>query len=113
MGVIDDDARSYRMLLEFETGKLIWLLEGPNGKNIKFAIFSPDSRYVLTWGEDSLDDTLRLWQIDTGKMYIIYRAAVRSATFSPDSRYVLYSDKTNNNLMLLEFDWEWEFPEKS
>ena len=96
-------------LWEIATGKEVLNFAGENGKDLRCAIFSPNGRFVATWGEDYTDDSLSLRNTATGKKYKCYNGSVRSATFSHDSRYLAFAndDKT---IVLLELDWEWEFP---
>ncbi len=104
--------RRYIRLWEIATGKEYRHLAGQSGRDLRHAVFSPDGSYVLSWGEGHLDDTLRLWNSATGKVFTCYSASARSVSFSPDSRHLTFSN-SDNDIVLLELDWEWEFPEES
>lgn len=52
------------------------------------AVFSPDSKYIIT---ASLDSTARIWDTETGKLIKIFlhNGAVNSAGFSPCGKYIV------------------------
>lgn len=100
--------RRYIRLWEIATGKEYRQLAGLSGKDLKRAIFSPDGSYILSWGEGHLDDTLRLWNSATGKVSACYSESAHLVAFSPNSRHLAFSN-SDNDIILLELDWEWEF----
>ena len=68
--------------------------------------FSPDGRRALS---GSIDETLRLWEVDTGKELSCFRGhtlPVSDAAFTPDGRYAL-SGSYDHTLRL------WRLPEPS
>jgi WD40 repeat protein len=63
------------------------VLQGHTGA-LRSAAFSPDGKRVVT---ASLDQTARLWDVETGKEIVALRGhtnAAWSATFSPDGKRV-------------------------
>ena len=66
--------------------------------------FSPDGRYALS---GSYDETLKLWDVKTGKCLRTFNSLVYSVCFSPDGRYAL-SGSSGNTLKLWALDWELE-----
>lgn len=99
-------------LWEIATGKEVLNFTGENGRDLRCAIFSPDGRFVATWGEDYTEDTLCLRETTTGKKCKCYNGSVRSVTFSHDSRYLAFAND-DKAIVILELDWEWEFHEES
>ncbi|TNE68977.1 MAG: hypothetical protein EP344_00915, partial [Bacteroidetes bacterium] len=77
-----------------QTGKKLQELSG-HKKEVWSAIFSPDSRYVLT---ASLDKTACLWSKENGQRlhnFSGHRKGVWSATFSPDGKNIVTSSSDN------------------
>jgi len=61
----------------------------------------------------SWDETLRLWDIETGNCIRVFEGGTgpeNCLSFSPDGRYVVSGSK-DETLRLWELDWEYEFPE--
>jgi len=68
------------------------VMEGHTDWIVRVA-FSPDGRYALS---GSSDDTLRLWDVDTGETVRVMEGhtdSVRSVIFSPDGHYALSGSK--------------------
>jgi WD40 repeat protein/DNA-binding SARP family transcriptional activator len=75
-------------LWESATGAELRSFRGHDGW-VLGAVFSPDRRWVLTWGDDG---TARLWDAETGRQARAFPAhlrGVRSAVFSPDGQTVV------------------------
>ena len=71
--------------------------------------FSPDCRWVLS---GSCDNTLRLWELSTGRCLRTFEGHtdfVNSVAFSSDGRWAL-SGSGDNTVRLWQLDWEYEYP---
>jgi WD40 repeat protein len=72
---------------------------------------SADGRWALS---GSLDKTVRLWEVSSGKCLRTFEghtAGVTSVALSADGRWVL-SGSGDGDLRLWEFEWNNEFPEQ-
>ena len=74
------------------SGKQLFQLKGHTGK-VFSASFSPDSQHILT---ASLDDTIRLWDLQGHEQSKTNQGNIISASFSPQGHYILaaYADNT-------------------
>ena len=68
--------------------------------NVNSAVFSPDSKFVLTTSDDAL---ARLWTSD-GKDVMAFKhdGEVSSAVFSPDGKYILTVYKTPDGIKTMK-----------
>jgi WD40 repeat protein len=103
---------------EKPVGRLIRSFVG-HKDGVNSIAFSRDGKYALS-GSGTLvkpmglimDNTLRLWEISTGKevrKFDGHTFIVSSEVFSPDGGYALSASR-DKTLRLLEFDWDWEIP---
>ncbi len=70
------------------------------------AVFTPDGRHILS---TSLDHTMRLWDMETGKetSRILHKRSVTSAAISADGQYILsgnYGEITSKTVHLWKFE---------
>ena len=70
------------------------VLEG-HTKDVNFAAFSPDGKYVVTQSDD---DTVRVWDAQTGETRLKVNSDLKGISrsiFSPDSKSVVIAEKVN------------------
>jgi WD40 repeat protein len=99
------------ILWDINSGRKIQTFKG-HSAGVNSVAFSPDGRYALSgsgdfrsrYGNDVVDNTLKLWDIRSGRAIRTFRGhseLVFSVTFSPDGKYAL-SGSQDNSLKLWE-----------
>lgn len=84
---------------EMSTGKIIRTIEVDNNNYVYSICLSPDNKYLLSGGSDSL---IRLWDITTGKKLKTFTGHgeyINSLCFSPDGKSFMSGDSKGNLIL--------------
>jgi WD40 repeat protein/serine/threonine protein kinase len=85
-----------------------WLSLGGHTGDVTSAVFSPDSKSILT---TSTDRTARLWDVATGKerrVFVGHRQVIQNGRFSPDGKWVVTASNDGTaRVWSLETGQEW------